>query len=356
MDFFNSQIHIWYSLFKRELPWRNTRNPYYIWLSEIILQQTRIDQGLAYYNRFIEEFPTISDLASASEDQVLKLWQGLGYYSRARNLHFTAKYIIENCNGKFPDDYHSIRSLKGIGEYTAAAISSISYDLEYPAVDGNVFRVLSRYFGISEPIDSSAGKKIFNQLAKELIRGTDPGMHNQAIMEFGAMQCVPKNPKCSDCPVRERCYAFASQKINELPAKKNKTKQRNRYFNYLVLVNKSQTYLRKRVEEDIWKNLFEFPLIETKEKTEIGLLLVQKEFQDVFNTVQPIIEHTSNWKIHILSHQRIHYRFIRIRLTGIIPESNEFVSVNKEDIFNFAVPKLLETYLSENVENGLFIS
>ena len=356
MNFFNTQIHIWYSLFKRELPWRNTRNPYCIWLSEIILQQTRIDQGLAYYYRFIEEFPTISDLASASEDQVLKLWQGLGYYSRARNLHFTAKYIIENYNGKFPDDYHSIRALKGIGEYTAAAISSISYGLEYPAVDGNVFRVLSRYFGISEPIDNSAGKKIFNQLAQELISGTDPGMHNQAIMEFGAMQCVPKNPKCSDCPLSERCYAFSSKKINEFPSKKNKTKQRDRYFNYLVVVNKTQTYFRKRVEDDIWKNLFEFPLIETAEKTEIGSLLDQKEFQDIFSTLQPIIEHISNWKIHILSHQRIHYRFIRIRLTGIIPESNEFVSVNKEDIFNFAVPKLLETYLFENIENVLFIS
>jgi A/G-specific adenine glycosylase len=356
MNFFNSQIHIWYSLFKRELPWRNTRNPYYIWLSEIILQQTRIDQGLAYYNRFIDEFPEISDLASASEDQVLKLWQGLGYYSRARNLHFTAKFIMKTYNGEFPEDYQSIRSLKGIGDYTAAAISSISYGLEFSAVDGNVFRVLSRYFGISEPIDTSAGKKIFNQLAKELIKGTDPGMHNQAIMEFGAIQCVPKNPKCTDCPVRERCYAYSSQKINELPAKKNKTKVRDRYFNYLVLLNKNHIWFRKRVANDIWKNLFEFPLIETAEKTEIESFIDRKEFQDIINTEQTIIESTSNWKIHILSHQRIHYRFIRIRLTGIIPESDEFVQVNKEDIFNFAVPKLLETYLADNFENVFFIS
>jgi len=356
MSFFNSQIHLWYSLFKRELPWRNTRNPYCIWLSEIILQQTRIDQGLSYYNRFIDEFPTISDLASASEDQVLKLWQGLGYYSRARNLHFTAKYIMKTYNGKFPDDYHSIRSLKGIGEYTAAAITSISYNLEYPTVDGNVFRVFSRYFGISDPIDTSIGKKIFNQLAQELIKGTDPGMHNQAIMEFGALQCVPKNPKCTECPLRERCNAYSTKKINELPAKKNKTKVHDRYFNYLVLVNKSNTYFRKRVEDDIWKNLFEFPLIETAEKVEIELLLFQKEFQDIINTDQTVIEHTSNWKIHILSHQRIHYRFIRIRMSGIIPESNELVSVSKEDIFNFAVPKLLETYLADNFENVFFIS
>ncbi len=356
MNFFNSQIHIWYSLFKRELPWRNTRNPYYIWLSEIILQQTRIDQGLAYYYRFVEEFPEISTLANASEDQVLKLWQGLGYYSRARNLHFTAKHIMKTNNGKFPETYSAIRSLKGIGDYTAAAIASISFGLEYPAIDGNVFRVLSRYFGISEPTDTSAGKKIFNQLAQELIKETDPGMHNQAIMEFGAIQCVPKNPKCADCPVRERCYAFSSQKINELPTKKNKTKVRDRYFNYLVLANNNHTWLRKRVEDDIWKNLFEFPLIETAEETEIESLLVRKEFQDILNTDQTIIENTSNWKIHILSHQRIHYRFIRIRFTDNIPEPAGIIRVYKEEIFNFAVPKLLENYLSKNLESVFFIS
>jgi A/G-specific adenine glycosylase len=356
MDFFNAQIHIWYSLFKRELPWRNTRNPYYIWLSEIILQQTRIDQGMAYYYRFIDEFPEISDLANASEDQILKLWQGLGYYSRARNLHFTAKYIQKTFNGKFPNDYNSIRSLKGIGDYTAAAIISISYNLEYPAIDGNVFRVLSRYFGISEPTDTSGGKKIFTKLAKELIKGTNPGMHNQALMEFGALQCVHKNPKCTDCPIRERCFAFSFRKINELPVKKNKTRQRDRYFNYLVRSSENHTWFRKRIENDIWKNLFEFPFIETMGKTEIGKLLIQNEFQHLFKEDQTIIEHTSDWKIHILSHQRIHYRFIRIRVTGNIHEPSDFIRVNKEDIFNFAVPKLLENYISENLENVFSIS
>jgi A/G-specific adenine glycosylase len=354
MDFFNSQIHTWYSLFKRDLPWRNTRNPYCIWLSEIILQQTRIDQGLAYYNRFIDEFPDIFDLAKATEDQILKLWQGLGYYSRARNLHFTAKYIQNSLNGRFPDNYDSIRLLKGIGDYTASAIASISFGLEHPAIDGNVFRILSRYFGISEPIDTSTGKRIFKELATELIKGTDPGIHNQAIMEFGAIQCVPKNPICSKCPLNERCYAFLNRKINDLPVKKNKTTQRNRYFNYLVILCNDQIWLRKRVEDDIWKNLYEFPLIETAEKLEIETVLSQKEFQNLINSDQPTIENISNWKIHILSHQRIHYRFVRIRVKEPLSKAFDYIKVGKEDIFNFAVPKLLETYLSENIENVIF--
>jgi len=355
MNFFNTQIHAWYSLFKRELPWRNTRNPYSIWLSEIILQQTRIDQGLTYYYRFTEEFPDISDLSSASEDQVLKLWQGLGYYSRARNLHFTAKYIQHTLNGKFPEDYNSIRSLRGIGEYTAAAIASISFSLEYPAIDGNVYRVLSRFFGISEPTDTASGKKIFNELAKELIKGTDPGMHNQALMEFGAMQCTPKNPNCDECPIHEKCFAFSFKKVNELPVKKNRTRQRDRFFNYIVLVGRNCTWMRKRIEEDIWKNLYEFPVIETTAKTGIETLINQPEFRNIVKTDQDIIENTSNWKVHILSHQRIHYRFVRIRVSNEILLAGEFIRINKEDIFNFAVPKLLETYIFENSGSILFI-
>jgi len=352
MNFFNSRIHSWYSIYKRDLPWRNTHNPYLIWLSEIILQQTRIDQGLAYYNRFASEFSTISAMANASEDQILKLWQGLGYYSRARNLHFTAKYIQQNYNGVFPKDYHSILSLKGIGEYTAAAIASISFNSEYPAVDGNVYRVLSRYFGISEPIDTGKGKKTFADLAKELIKGTNPGMHNQALMEFGALQCTPKKPDCVQCPLYEKCYAFLNHKISELPFKQNKTKQRDRYFNYIVLSYKSQTWLRKRVENDIWKNLYEFPLIETLDEIEIENLITQTEFQRIIPIAdRAIIENVSDWKIHILSHQRIHYRFIRMQLTDEIHLADDLIGVNKEDIFNFAVPKLLETYLNGYLKN-----
>jgi A/G-specific adenine glycosylase len=347
MNFFNSKIHSWYSIYKRDLPWRNTHNPYLIWLSEIILQQTRIDQGLAYYNRFADEFPTISTLANASEDQILKLWQGLGYYSRARNLHFTAKLIQQNYNGVFPKDYHSILSLKGIGEYTAAAIASISLNLEYPAVDGNVYRVLSRYFGISEPIDTGRGKKTFAGLAKELIRGTNPGMHNQALMEFGALQCTPKKPDCTQCPLHEKCFAFVNHKISELPFKQGKTKQRDRYFNYIVFSCKNQTWLRKRVKNDIWKNLFEFPLIETPDEINIENLTMLTEFRRMIPIADhAAIENISDWKIHILSHQRIHYRFIRIQLTNEIQPADDLIGVNKEDIFNFAVPKLLEAYLN----------
>ena len=355
MDNFNSLIHQWYSIHKRDLPWRDTRNPYFIWLSEIILQQTRIEQGMAYYISFTDEFQTISDLAGASEDKVLKLWQGLGYYSRARNLHFTAKYITEHFNGKFPEEYHLILALKGIGEYTAAAIASISFNQEYPAVDGNVHRVLSRFFGISEPIDTSAGKKIFVELATELIKGTDPGMHNQALMEFGALQCTPQKPDCLGCPLHERCYAFAYQKIADLPVKSKKTTQRHRYFNYFDISFGDSTWLKKRVEKDIWKNLFEFPVIETTSATSIEALLSMPEVNRLIETENSVVEKVENWKIHLLTHQKINYRIIKVRLFQENKMPVEMIRVNKKDIFNFAVPKLLETYLINNKENGLFI-
>ncbi len=347
---FNSQIHSWYSLHYRNLPWRNKRNPYFIWLSEIILQQTRIDQGLAYYIRFTSKFPTISDLACASEDQVLKTWQGLGYYSRARNLHFTAKYIQENYSGIFPNDYPSIRALKGIGEYTAAAIASMAFDLEYAAVDGNVYRVLSRFFGISEPTDTRIGKKIFNELASELIKGTDPGMHNQALMEFGALQCTPKNPNCQQCPLNETCFALSEKKISELPVKQNKQKQRDRYFNYLIFNTSEHTWLKKRNQNDIWKNLFEFPMIETSGKTEPGDEINSIPWINKWKADQLTLFLVSTWKVHMLSHQRIHFRFIHFGVPDEFSMPVEFLKVNKEDIFNFAVPKLMATYLDEHWE------
>lgn len=352
MDIFNSLIHLWYSLFKRDLPWRNTRNPYFIWLSEIILQQTRIDQGMAYYMSFTEEFPTISDLASASEDKVLKLWQGLGYYSRARNLHFTARYIAEHYNGKFPDEYHLILSLKGIGEYTAAAIASISFNQEYPAVDGNVYRILSRFYGISDPIDTSAGKKIFVKLAAELIKGTDPGMHNQALMEFGALQCTPQKPDCLSCPLSERCYAFANKKAADLPVKLKKTTQRHRYFNYFEISHGDSVWLKKRVGKDIWKNLFEFPMIETSVATGFEELMAMLEVNQLMDADNSVVEKIEDWKIHLLTHQKINYRIIKVCLLQEKEMPVELIRVNKKDIFNFAVPKLLETYLIRNIENG----
>lgn len=347
MDFFNAPVHKWYSINQRDLPWRKTRDPYLIWLSEVIFQQTRIDQGLAYYNRFAEAFPTIADLANASEDQVLKLWQGLGYYSRARNLHQTAKYINDQLNGIFPEEHHLILKLKGIGGYTAAAIASISFNKEYPAVDGNVYRVLSRYFGISTPIDSTAGKKEFYNLALELIRGTDPGMHNQAIMEFGALQCIPRNPVCSVCPLTAKCYASINNKAGEFPVKLKRTSQRNRYFNYIVIDGKDYFWIRKRTNDDIWKNLYEFPLVETENKTELDEVLLAAQQSNIINPKVPIVvEEISNWKTHILSHQRIHFRFIRLSHHNEITSEADLIKVSKQDIFNFAVPRLLEAYLS----------
>lgn len=346
MDFFNAPIHKWYNINKRDLPWRSTRDPYLIWLSEVIFQQTRIDQGMKYYNRFAEEFPTVIDLANASEDQVLKLWQGLGYYSRARNLHYTAKYISEHLHGTFPNSHQEILKLKGIGEYTAAAIASISFNQVFPAVDGNVYRVLSRYFGISTPIDSTGGKKEFYNLAQELIQGTDPGMHNQAIMEFGALQCTPKSPGCIYCPLNEKCVAYINNKVGEFPVKQTKTSQRNRFFNYIVLSGPNHYWIRKRTTEDIWKNLYEFPIIETIEKTDIDKVIQEAVKMEILNSETLIqIEDVSLWQIHILSHQRINYRFIRMLQSNEKAYNSELLKVNKQDIFNFAVPRLLESYL-----------
>lgn len=244
MDF-STQIIEWYRTNKRDLPWRKTKNPYQIWLSEIILQQTRVEQGLSYYLKFIEKYPSIKDLANAPQDEVLKLWQGLGYYSRARNLHYTSKVITDKYKGEFPATYKEILDLKGIGEYTAAAISSFSFNLPYPVIDGNVYRVLSRVFDIDTPIDSTLGKKEFKELAYELINKNNPSEYNQAIMEFGALYCKPQSPDCENCIFTSTCLAFKTKKINELPVKSKKLKQKNRYFNYLVFIDEDYTYLKK---------------------------------------------------------------------------------------------------------------
>lgn len=352
MDFFNIPLHSWFSLYRRDLPWRNTSDPYKIWLSEIILQQTRIDQGLGYYKRFVAEFPTIADLANAPEDKVLKLWQGLGYYSRARNLHTTAKYIAEKHRGVFPHEYKDILSLKGVGEYTAAAIASISFNLEYPTIDGNVYRVLSRFFGINNPIDTSSGKKTFANLAKELIKGTEPALHNQALMEFGALQCVPKNPDCSKCPLIEKCFAYANRKVNQLPVKQNKIKQRDRFFNYLVIEDSEHLLIRKRTGNDIWRNLYEFPYIETEVETGIDEVLNGIDFLSIQPAKRNLTVHKiTDWKTHILSHQKIRYRFILIKTGSDFISDDNILRVNKEDIFNFAVPRLLEAFLEDYLKN-----
>jgi A/G-specific adenine glycosylase len=263
MEFSNSLIH-WYLQNKRDLPWRNTTNPYPIWLSEIMLQQTRVAQGLPYFLSFTDAFPTIFDLAKAEEEQVLKLWQGLGYYSRARNLHATAKYIAFELNGKFPPTYKELLKLKGVGEYTAAAIASFSYNEPVAVLDGNVFRVLSRYFNVDSDFSLPKTKTEFQQLAQEVLDKKNPAVFNQAIMEFGALQCVPKNPDCNSCILNSSCAALQHKKVSELPVKSKKTKVTNRYLNYLILKDSDCNYIvQKREGKGIWENLYEFPVLET---------------------------------------------------------------------------------------------
>ncbi len=333
----------WYRQNKRELPWRETNNPYNIWLSEIILQQTRIDQGLSYYNRFIEAYPTVKHLASAPEDEVLKLWQGLGYYSRARNLHSSAQKIAAQYSGKFPDNYKEILKLKGVGEYTAAAIASISFGMPYAAVDGNVYRVLSRLFAIDTPIDSTKGKKEFQNLAQQVLNVEHPGDHNQAMMEFGARQCTPKSPNCGVCVLKDYCLAYAENAIDRLPVKQGRINIRHRYFNYIISENEHEVLIQKRGENDIWRSLYEFPLIETDSKTEINELpLDQLSF---FSNAEDVVVSVGNWRKQVLSHQHIHYRFITIQSNFGKNLGPNLIKVQKKDIFDFAVPKPIEREL-----------
>jgi len=251
----------WYAVNKRDLPWRHTKDPYLIWVSEIILQQTRVAQGLDYYNRFVGRFPNIRSLAEAEQVEVLKYWQGLGYYSRARNLHETAIDICRRWNGIFPERYDDILALKGIGEYTAAAIASLAWNLPYPVVDGNVYRVLGRLFTIETPIDTGKGKKEYRELATLLMPPEQAGLHNQAMMEFGALQCIPQTPDCETCPLSGSCFGYASGNPQQYPVKQNKTKIRNRYLHYFIILHGTDTFIRRRSEKDIWEGLYEFPLL-----------------------------------------------------------------------------------------------
>ena len=340
-----AKIYTWYSKNKRDLPWRSTNDPYKIWISEIILQQTKIDQGTNYYLRFIERFPSVEDLAKAPESEILKLWQGLGYYSRARNLHHAAKEIYEKYDSKLPEKYEELIRLKGIGPYTAAAIASIAFRLPYPTIDGNVYRFFSRYFGIHEPINSTQGIKIFQELATEVLDKKDPGTHNQAMMEFGAMMCTPKKPMCQTCPLQDSCYAFAQQYMDELPVKLKKTKKTNRYFFYLLMEENDIIYIKQRSDNDIWKNLYELPLIEMKENYTMDDFLQTTEFKKAIDNLKFTIREISTPVKHILSHQTIYANFIHIH----IHQKNEFplnfIPVNKKDISKFAIHRLMENYL-----------
>ncbi len=341
MDFSKILIY-WYLQNKRDLPWRNTVNPYYIWLSEIILQQTRVDQGMLYYFKFIEAFPKIEYLALASEEEVLKLWQGLGYYSRARNLHFSAKYIVTDLKAEFPSTYNEIIKLKGVGDYTASAIASICFNEPEAVVDGNVYRVLARYFGIDTPINSSKGIKEFKQLAQHLLDYKKPGEHNQAIMEFGARLCKPQNPLCNTCPLNISCVGLSKKIVNVLPVKEKKIKIRNRYFNYIVVKSaNNKTKLVKR-KKGIWLNLYEFPLIETSINIDEKDLIEHRLFNEMFKN-QDVTIKLFNKKVivHKLSHQHIYTQF------WLVTTNSADFSISWNSINKYPVPALIDKFINQ---------
>lgn len=336
----NEELLEWYDDVKRNLPWRQTTDPYKVWISEIILQQTRVDQGLPYYERFIEAFPKVKTLANANEDEVLKLWEGLGYYSRARNLHFTSKHVVNDLDCIFPATYQGLLNLKGVGPYTAAAIGSICFNLPVAAVDGNVYRVLARYFGVTESIDETATKNHIVKCANDVLNARYPGNHNQAMMELGATICSPINPKCDVCPLQINCKAYVENLQTQLPVRSKKTKVRDRFFYYSVCICNGETLIAKRTSGDIWQGLYEFPLVETSSRVaEVEIMdLLKLSSNDVVLTI------SSEFK-HILSHQRIFAKFISVKNDSF--EDSNFMKVKIDKLEEFAFPRLIKRYLEK---------
>lgn len=342
---FSKGLINWYKKNKRDLPWRNETDPYKIWLSEIILQQTQVVQGTSYFLKFTTKYPKIALLADATEDEVLKLWQGLGYYSRARNLHATAKFVNKEYKGRFPENYQEIRALKGIGDYTAAAISSFAFNLPHAVVDGNVYRILSRLFGVITPIDSGQGKKEFQVLADYLLDRKNPAIHNQAIMEFGSQYCKPNNPDCANCIFNSKCFAFTNNQIKELPVKTKKLKISNRYFNYVVLIDKQNNIqLNKRDGKDIWKGLYEFYLTESKEEISFRKLLKDSKLKELLGPKFDLLHSSKKYK-HILSHQHLFAKFYVVK-THQIFKKNQF-KTNLDNLTRFAFSRLTEKFLND---------
>ncbi len=350
MHDFSEQLLEWYQQNKRDLPWRNTQNPYKIWLSEIILQQTRVEQGWNYYLAFTETYPTVEDLANASEQEVLKLWQGLGYYSRARNLHFTAKYIVNELQEKFPTNYKELLKLKGVGKYTAAAIASFAYGEAVPAIDGNVYRVLSRVFGEYETINTPKAEKIFRKYAMELLPTQKAGDFNQAMMELGATVCKPQNPNCKKCPVSAKCWANANTKQTELPVKKEAIKVRKRYFNYFVIEQKEAFVLQKRTEKDVWQHLYEFPLLEQEKVT---VALCADFLTENLQMQTPILQRVNtNPIIHKLSHQHLHITFWEV--SGDFSTNSKHTLVPQTEFSRYPMPIVLANFLKKNAKQCQF--
>lgn len=352
LDFqhFSRKILDWYQKNPRELPWRGSRDPYRIWLSEIILQQTRIAQGRPYYERFVDQYPNLKDLALAPEEEVLRLWQGLGYYSRARNLHHTARYIWHERGGVFPESYSELLKLKGVGSYTAAAIASMAFGEAKAVLDGNVFRVLARVFGIDTDIASGKGKREFQQLADQLIPAQKPDVYNQAIMDFGSRYCVPHNPDCEQCPLLDSCIAYRQQLVKNLPVKINKTRIKNRYFHYFVLSCGDQIVWKKRTPGDIWEGLFDFPMQEYPEaQSTTRLPIPVEDFEDI--SVQRIPKKYR----HLLSHQRLHAEFFYLEIATSDQakladwvRKNGFFLLPKNQINDLPKPKLIVNFLTDH--------
>lgn len=345
----------WYAKHKRHLPWRETRDPYLIWVSEVILQQTRVNQGIDYYRRFVERFPDTGSLARASLDEVLKSWQGLGYYTRARNLHKAARKVWFELGGKFPRHYEGLRQLPGVGPYTASAIASFCFDEPVAVVDGNVGRVLSRILGIYTPINSSQGRKVLQEEAARLISRADPATHNQAIIEFGALQCTPSQPECGICPLKDICHAYLNDKVEWLPVKNRKKQKRQRFFHYLEIRRNGYFYMHQRNQRDIWNSLYQFPLIESDRELTTGELQKTKEWKQVFKDLNPRVTAVSPVYRHTLTHQKIHARFIRIRVGGSnLHLDDHYRVVSTQDLQDLAVPRLIDKYLEQEIygKNG----
>lgn len=343
MNFYTILIN-WYSIYKRSLPWRETKDPYFIWLSEIILQQTQVKQGLPYYKTFVKAYPKIQDLANDLEQNVLKNWQGLGYYSRARNLHYTAKTIAYDHHGIFPNNYKELIKLKGVGDYTASAIASIAFNEAKAVLDGNVFRVLARYFGVDTPINSTEGLKEFKALAQSLIFYDDPGTYNQAIMEFGALQCKPKNPDCKTCPLNNSCLALKHNTVDKLPVKLKKTKIQKKYFNYLVFIDPlKNTLIEQRSTKGIWQNLYQFPLIESSNsitEKQFNSLLMHHDYDS--SSIGNFYTFNSEDIVHKLSHRHLYVKFWIIELHSNLPNG-----VASKTLSSYPVPVLIANFLKE---------
>ncbi len=348
MSNFSQNLLSWFKKNKRSLPWREDKNPYFIWLSEIILQQTRVEQGLPYFERFRSAFPKVKDLANADIDEILKLWQGLGYYSRARNLHAAAKMIRDEHDGQFPDKYNDILKLKGVGDYTAAAIASIAFDEVVPVVDGNVFRLATRYFGIEEDIQKTGTRKLVKNILQEEIDAQKPGDFNQAMMEYGSLVCKPRQARCEDCVLSSGCYALANNKVDTLPIKIKKQRIKERFFNYLVLDHKGQTLLNKRNNKDIWQGLYEFPQIESERLlSEQALFDHSSDIHKLTGLIQFKLLETYDLSKHVLSHQHIYSRFFI--LSG---ESDPSVSelVSKSELGQYPVSRMIDKFLESRPE------